>query len=122
MDKKNIDICDIRSFHENSVLLAKENMPNEKITGRASLLFKALGDETRLKIVCALSQGEMCVCDLAQVLGASVSAVSHQLSTLRRAGLITFRRNGKEVFYKISDGHVAKVLEMGIAHAGEETI
>jgi DNA-binding transcriptional ArsR family regulator len=81
--------------------------------------FKTLGDETRLKIVHALQAGELCVCDLSEALGMSVSAVSHQLSILRGARLVSHRREGKVVYYSLSDGHVRGVLRSIRTHLAE---
>ncbi len=82
--------------------------------------FQLLASPVRLEIVHALSQRELCVCDLAQVVGASVSAVSHHLRPLRQMRLVRYRREGKHLFYELDDAHVAKLLEMGLEHVREE--
>ena len=79
-------------------------------------LFKTLGDETRMKIVCALFQGELCVSDIAEAVNMTSSSVSHQLKQLKFAGLIKARRDGKNIYYSLDDDHVGAILEIGIAH------
>ena len=96
-----------------------KKMPSAETFVQAAEFFKALSDGTRIRIIWALDQHELCVCDLASMLEMSVSAISHQLSTLRKASLVKFRRDGKEVFYSLSDGHVRSMLESGIEHTQE---
>lgn len=79
-------------------------------------LFKVFGDSTRLKLLTALSSGELCVCDLAMVLGVSQSAVSHQLRTLKQARLVRYRREGKVVYYALDDEHVETIIQQGLEH------
>ena len=81
--------------------------------------FKVLGDGTRLRILHALLAGELCVCDLSETLAMSVSAVSHQLAVLRTARLVKHRRDGKVVYYSLSDAHVSTVLDSVRTHVGE---
>lgn len=78
--------------------------------------FKVLGDKTRTGIVCALDGNELCVCDLAALLGMTKSAISHQLAYLKNAKLVKFRREGKNVFYSLDDDHVQSVVEMAVEH------
>ena len=82
-------------------------------------IFSALADPTRLRILTALTAGELCVCDLAEVTGVSASAVSHQLRLLRDRDLVTFTRTGRRAIYRLADDHVASLLEQGFVHAGE---
>lgn len=82
-------------------------------------LFKALGDETRAKILYALSQDELCVCDIAQVMAMSVQAVSHHLRLLRTLRLVKHRRDGKVIYYLLDDEHVARLILEGLAHVEE---
>ncbi len=79
-------------------------------------------DPTRLRILGALAGGELCVCDIGEVLGASQSAVSHQLAVLRAARLVAFRRDGKTVYYRLADDHVGMLLEVGLGHAAERAV
>lgn len=96
-----------------------QQMPNEVLLEELSDFFKVFGDPTRTKILWALDESELCVCDLGSVLGMTKSAVSHQLSTLRKANLVKFRRVGKNVFYSLKDDHVKTILEIGMEHIQE---
>ncbi|MDR2897599.1 MAG: metalloregulator ArsR/SmtB family transcription factor [Spirochaetaceae bacterium] len=82
-------------------------------------LFKTLGDSTRIRITAALLKEELCVCDIAAVLGMSVSAVSHQLRILKQAKLVRFRREGKTIYYSLDDDHVSVLFDTGLVHVGE---
>ena len=79
-------------------------------------VFKIIGDQTRLRILWALDQNEMCVCDIANVLKMTKSAVSHQLAILRSAGIVKYRRSGKEVYYMLDDHHITQLYEIGLLH------
>lgn len=96
-----------------------DNMPCEEEFYDLSELFKMLGDSTRVKILYALSQGEMCVCDIVELLDVTQSAVSHQLRLLKQARLVKYRRSGKSAIYSISDDHVYTILSMGMEHISE---
>lgn len=85
----------------------------------ASEFFKALSDSSRLKIIAALITGELCVCDLCDIVGLSQSAVSHQLRVLRAGRIVKFRKDGKQVFYSIDDHHIAEVIQITISHLRE---
>lgn len=113
------EICDENLVHENTVEKIRASIPEDVIFAKTAVFFKALADETRTKIIWALDQSEMCVCDLADSLGMSPSAISHQLATLKIANLVTSRRSGKEVFYSLADEHVRAMLESGIEHTRE---
>jgi DNA-binding transcriptional ArsR family regulator len=113
------NVCSETIIHPQAVKTAKINIPAaEEITALGGY-FKMLGDPTRLKILYALYGGELCVCDLGSVLGMTVSAVSHQLSALRQAHMVTFRRDGKVVFYKLHDNHVKRILQSLRIHLSE---
>jgi ArsR family transcriptional regulator len=99
-----------RIVHPGAVKSALEQLPEPQELSGISMFFKALGDPTRLKILYALFDGELCVCDLSAVLGMSVSAVSHQLAVLKQARLVGHRRDGKVVYYALADEHVRRVL------------
>lgn len=113
---KNEFICDCNVIHQDSVDRALSKMPNEEIFYKIADFFKLLGDTTRCKILFALDQHEMCVCDLANVLSMSKSSISHQLGTLRRSGIVKCRKEGKEVYYTLDDDHICKVFEIGFEH------
>ena len=81
-----------------------------------SELFKILGDLTRIKIIWTLDNNEMCVCDIANVLNMTKSSISHQLSILKNAGIVRYRKSGKEVYYTLDDEHINKLYEIGLEH------
>ena len=111
--------CSDTAVHEDAVKYVNSVIPPEEITARAAVFFKVLGDPTRLRIIWAISCREMCVCDIAAVLGMTKSAVSHQLSKLRSANLVSCRREGKSVFYSLADEHVEGMLKSGMEHVHE---
>jgi DNA-binding transcriptional ArsR family regulator len=110
------DVCTIKCVHVQAVEAAQKNrLPDQEVLGLAEL-FKILGDPTRVRILRALFAGELCVCDLACLLGMSASAVSHQLRVLRAARLVRFRKEGKVVFYSLDDDHVRGLVAEGLDH------
>lgn len=111
--------CDCNVIHIDAVHAVLGKMPSEDVLLQVSEYFRVLGDQTRAKIIWALHENELCVCDLANVLDMTKSAVSHQLSMLRSANLVKFRREGKNVFYTLSDDHVRRMIEAGIEHIHE---
>lgn len=96
-----------------------EAMPVEEEIHDLSELFKVLGDPTRIKILCALSKGELGVSDIAALLGVTQSGISHQLRVLKQARLVKYRREGKAVYYSVSDDHVHTIMSMGLEHINE---
>jgi len=111
--------CGEKVVHPTAVQAGVANIPSaEDLEGMAGF-FKVLGDPTRLKILHALLASELCVCDLGEVLGMSVSAVSHQLAVLKRASLVRHRRDGKVIYYAISDEHVGSLLGSTRTHLAE---
>ena len=94
-------------------------MPDENILYNAAELLKVFGDPTRIRILYVLGQSEMCVCDISTLVGASQSAISHQLKLLRQADLIKPRRVGKTVFYSLADEHVRTIINNGMEHISE---
>ena len=113
------DTCDCDVIHQHTVDEVRNKLlPKEKYLDLA-VLFKMFGDGTRVQILHALEQSEMCVCDLAALLGVTKSAVSHQLKALRLANLVKFRRDGQTVFYSLSDDHVKQILDLGLEHLNE---
>lgn len=113
---KNEFICDCNVIHQDVVNNTVKKMPDSDTFNKLAEFFKIIGDATRTKILFALNQNEMCVCDIANVLGMSKSSISHQLGTLRRSGIVKCRKSGKEVFYMLDDNHVKEVFEIGIEH------
>lgn len=113
---KNEFICDCNVIHQEIVDKTLNKMPDENTFNKLAEFFKLLGDTTRAKILWALDQNEMCVCDIANVLGMSKSSISHQLGTLRRSNIVKCRKKGKEVYYTLDDDHVKGLFELGLEH------
>ena len=112
-------VCNCDVIHESIVNDVKAKMqPRDEYIQLASL-FKLFGDGTRVQILHALEQSEMCVCDLAVLLGVTKSAVSHQLKALRLANLVKFRREAQIVYYSLADDHVKEIIEKGFEHLQE---
>lgn len=118
MEKSN-GLCDHNEPHNDAINHAKACMFKEEEMLTLSELFKCLGDESRLKILSALSSGELCVCDLSEILDISQSAISHQLRILRTQRLVRARREGKNVFYRLHDHHVSELMENVLQHIRE---
>ncbi len=110
------DVCQCRETHPEAISKAVEVLPAEDTVRNLAELFKNLGDPTRVRILFALSAGELCVCDLAEILQMSQSAISHQLRLLRAARIVRYRKLGKNVFYTLDDDHVVLLFEQGLAH------
>lgn len=111
--------CDIIEVHPQIVDKLKEEMPNHQQYQNLSELFKMFADPTRLKILSLLFQQELCVCDIAEVLHMTHSAVSHQLSVLRQNRIIKYRREGKNVYYSLDDEHIQMIYNAGMEHITE---
>ena len=118
---KNEFIWDCNIIHQESVDKAITKMPKDEIFYKLADFYKLLGDTTRCKILCALDQHEMCVCDLANVLSMTKSSISHQLGTLRRSEIVKCRKEGKEVYYTLDDDHVSKLFEVGLEHISHKS-
>ncbi|RLB41406.1 MAG: transcriptional regulator [Deltaproteobacteria bacterium] len=114
-----LETCGIRMVHLDRVSRARESAISQREAERLALTYKALGDPTRLKMVLALSGGEMCVCDLAAFLGLTESAVSHHLRRLKDLSLVRSRREGQILYYSLDDDHVSKILKIGLEHIRE---
>ncbi|KZL92081.1 ArsR/SmtB family transcription factor [Clostridium magnum] len=114
-----IEICNCSVIHEDVLLDVKKNMPEEEKLYDLAELFKALGDNTRVKILYALLNSEMCVCDIAALLGMTQSAISHQLRVLKQSRLVKYRREGKIVYYSLDDEHVKHIFDQGLIHISE---
>lgn len=111
--------CDCDVIHEEAVAQAKSGLLRPEVYQQLSTLYKMFGDGTRLQILHALEQRELCVCDLAALLGLTKSAVSHQLKALRLANLVKCRREGQNAFYSLADEHVKLIIDMGLEHIFE---
>lgn len=111
---------DFLAVHEDVVKRVLDKQPAEEELYDLAELFKVFGDSTRIRILHALLETELCVGDMAQILNLSQSAVSHQLKILKDAKLVRFRREGKIIFYALDDEHVRNILSMGVEHVEEE--
>ncbi len=120
MSERNIEACSFLCVHEDVVEKVRESLPEMEQLLRLADLFKTFGDGTRVRILYVLLEAEVCVCDLATLLGMTQSAVSHQLRILKQARLIKARRDGKTVFYSLADDHVATLLRQGMEHVDED--
>ena len=116
---KAIETCDSEVIHEDTVKKVKATFPKDELLFDLADFYKIFGDTTRVKILYALDKSELCVCDISVLLGMSVSAVSHQLKTLRDSNLVKTKREGKVVYYSLADDHVKSILECGIEHLTE---
>jgi DNA-binding transcriptional ArsR family regulator len=113
------DSCDVSCINREAVENARSQMLNHQLVADTAKIFKLLGDPTRMRLLYALSQRELCVCDLSAVLGVSQSAISHQLRLLRSARLVRYRKVGKIVYYALADAHVVQFIDVGVDHARE---
>lgn len=111
--------CKTHFVHADIVNKVIKSMPKEEELYELADFFKMFGDTTRIKILHTLFVSEMCVCDLAELLNISQSAVSHQLKTLRQSNLVKYRKDGKTVFYSLKDEHVKQIIDLGINHLKE---
>lgn len=118
LEEKN-EQCSCNVIHDNVLEKVKKSLPHDEVLYDLAELFKAFGDSTRIKILYALCEEEMCVCDLAALLGVTQSAVSHQLRLLKTLRLVKFRREGKVVYYSLDDGHIKHIFREGLEHITE---
>lgn len=112
-------ICELMHVHEEIVTRVSQQMPDEDSLFDLSELFKVFGDSTRIRILYCLFESEMCVCDIATLLNMTQSAISHQLSVLKKSKLVKSRRSGKTVFYSLADAHVRTIINQGMEHVQE---
>lgn len=105
--------------HQDVIEKVNEVMPEDEILYDLAELFKVFGDTTRIRILCALQQSELCVFDIAQLLHMTQSAISHQLRVLKQSKLVKYRRDGKTVFYSLADDHVNTIIDQGMEHITE---
>ncbi len=120
MENNNIEVCNCTIIHEDIINKVKEAIPEEETLYDLADLFKVLGDSTRIKVLWALAEAEMCVCDIAALLGMTQSAISHQLRVLKQARLVKYKRNGKVVYYSLDDDHVKSIFNQGLIHISEK--
>ena len=120
MKHEPIECCEVFETHESLLHAINEHMPDEEALFDVAELFKLFGDSTRIRILFALREGEVCVCDLAQALSMTQSAVSHQLRILKNGKLVKNRRDGKSIFYSLADDHVLTIIAQGLEHINEE--
>lgn len=115
-----IDRCDCAVIHEEVVRRVRTQLPKEEELMDLADFFKVFGDTTRVSIICALFRAEMCVCDIAALLGMTKSAISHQLRILKQSKLVKYRRDGKVVYYSLDDDHVKNIFDQGLSHIEEK--
>ncbi|MCL4476126.1 MAG: metalloregulator ArsR/SmtB family transcription factor [Nitrospirae bacterium] len=118
--QKGKEICEITYIDRKKVSAVKKRMKPETTMQRLAETFKVLGDPTRTKMIFALSLEELCVCDIANLLGATKSAVSHQLRILRNMKLVKYRKEGKMAFYSLDDDHIKNLFDEGLRHVKGE--
>ncbi len=119
MKNENVQCCEYMHAHEDIIEKVKSQMPEEEELYDLAELYKVFADSTRIKILYVLFESEMCVCDIAQLLEMSQSAISHQLRVLKQSKLVKFRREGKTIFYSLADEHVRTIINQGIEHIEE---
>lgn len=119
MTKTEAECCDAVHIHEDAIHMAEGHMPADETLRELADFFKVFGDTTRIKILCVLFQSELCVCDLAEVLKMTQSAISHQLRVLKQMKLVKNRREGKTVYYSLADDHIQTIMNQGMEHISE---
>ena len=115
-DRYNVECCEFMQAHDEIVERVQKEMPGEDTLYDLTELFRIFGDSTRIRILYVLFEAEMCVCDIAALLGMTQSAISHQLKALKNARLVKSRRDGKTVFYSLADDHVKTIIDQGLEH------
>lgn len=118
-DEKIAPHCDFIHVHEQVVKQVMDVMPQGDELQQLAEFFRVFGDSTRIRILYALSQSELCVCDIASLLNMGQSAISHQLRILKQMRLVKFRRDGRSVLYSLADSHIETILAQGMEHIGE---
>ena len=116
--KKETLVCECTVIHQE--VIDKIKLPEEEVLYDLGDFFKILGDSTRIKILSALFQSEMCVCDIAALLGMTQSAISHQLRVLKQGRLVKHRKDGKVVYYSLDDDHIKHIVDQGLTHISEK--
>ena len=114
------DICEVKGIHADIVDQVRSRLPDSEALSELAYFFKLFGDGTRISILWALSESEMCVCDLCALLQLKQPAVSHQLKNLKQSRVVKSRREGKVVYYALDDEHIRQLLDLGMAHVSEQ--
>ena len=120
MIENKIECCEEKHCHTDLLKIVNEKMPDETELYDLSELFKVFGDSTRIRILFVLFECEVCVCDLAEALSRTQSAVAHQLKILKQSKLVKSRRDGKSVYYSLADNHVRNIIAQGFEHIKED--
>lgn len=120
MYREELECCETTEIHEDLLKIVNDTMPDENELYDLAELFKVFGDSTRIRILFVLFEAEVCVCDLAEVLHMTQSAVSHQLKILKQNKLVKSRREGKSIFYSLADDHVKTIIAQGMEHIEED--
>ncbi len=118
MSEKN-EICEVTRIHSDIVNELITRIPDEEVLYDIAELFKVFADSTRVRILYALIESELCVCDISALLNMSQSAISHQLRVLKQSRLVKYRRSGKTIYYSLCDDHIKTMLDMGMEHVSE---
>ena len=113
------EFCECTVIHEDVVKKVIQTMPEDGLIYEMAELFKGFADSTRMKIIYALMENELCVCDIANIVKTTQSAISHQLRILKQSKLVKFRKEGKVVYYSLDDDHVAQIVMKGREHIEE---
>ena len=116
---QDVEHCECSEIHQNTIEQVLEQMPDEDVLYDLAELFKVFGDSSRIRILFALYGADICVCDLAETLNMTQSAVSHQLKILKQSKLVNSRREGKQVYYFLADDHVRRIIAQGMEHVTE---
>ncbi len=120
VDANTVESCDFLCAHQDIIDKVRDLLPGEDTLYDLTELFRVFGDSTRIRILYVLFESEMCVCDIAALLGLTQSAISHQLRALKTARLVKSRREGKTVFYSLADDHVKTIIDQGLEHILEK--
>lgn len=118
-ENEHVEVCETCQVHSSLLKIVDEQLPPEEELYDLAELFKVFGDSTRIRILFVLFESEVCVCDLAEALHMTQSAISHQLAILKHSRLVKGRRDGKQVFYSLADDHVRMVIAQGLDHVRE---
>ena len=119
MKRRESGLCENEVVHESVVEKVRAVLPDEDTLADVAELFKVFGDSTRTRILSALFEAELCVCDIANLLSMTKSAVSHQLRILRQTKVVKYRKQGKEVYYSLDDEHISRIYKMALEHLSE---
>ena len=121
MSEKGSLICSVNVVDQEKIQKLEQILPDKEMTKKMAEIFKALADPTRLHIVQALLEEELCVCDISAVVNLSISAISHQLRLLRTMHIVKFRKQGKMVYYSLDDDHITRLVQTALEHVQEKT-